>query len=156
MSVTGPPSTPSAWVDLDAVERNVDRMQEYCAAHGLACRPHIKTHKISGLAKYQLALGARGITVQKLGEAEVMADAGISDMLLTFNIVGAQKLARLKALHRRVTIRVVADSPETVAGLAAAFADKPTSLGVFVECDTGGGRCGVQSPEAALALALRK
>ncbi|MNT37368.1 3-hydroxy-D-aspartate aldolase [compost metagenome] len=87
-----------------------------------------------------------GITVQKLGEAEVMADAGLTDLLLTFNIIGAAKLKRLKALHERVTIRTVADSADCVSRLAATFADPEHPLGVFVECDTGMGRCGVQSP----------
>lgn len=145
--------TPAVLIDLDRVEANLRRAQAAADAAGLALRPHIKTHKLPRFAHRQVELGAKGITVQKLGEAEVMADAGLTDMLLTFNIVGAQKLARLKALHHRVTIRVVADSPETVAGLASTFTDQTRSLGVFVECDTGGGRCGVQSPEAALALA---
>ena len=100
-----------------------------------------------------MQLGAVGITVQILGEAEVMADAGLTDLLLTFNIIGAQKLRRLKALHDRVTIRVVADSSDCVAGLAATITDPGKPLGVFVECDTGMGRCGVQSPADAVVLA---
>jgi D-serine deaminase-like pyridoxal phosphate-dependent protein len=93
-----------------------------------------------------------GITVQKLGEAEVMADAGLSDIFLPYNIVGPIKLARLKALNERVVLAVTADSPDTVTGYAATFlGGKP--LTVLVECDTGGGRCGVQSPAQALALA---
>jgi D-serine deaminase-like pyridoxal phosphate-dependent protein len=119
----------------------------------MALRPHIKTHKLPMFARRQVELGAVGITVQKLGEAEVMADAGLTDLLLTFNIVGASKRARLKALHHRVTIRTVADSSETVAGLSQTFDDPDHPLGVFVECDTGMGRCGVQSPQAALDLA---
>lgn len=145
--------TPVVLVDLDKVEHNLRRAQDAADAAGLKLRPHIKTHKLPRFAQRQVELGAVGITVQKLGEAEVMADAGLTDLLLTFNIVGAKKLARLKALHERVTIRVVADSAETVAGLAATFRDPLDHLGVFVECDTGMGRCGVQSPEAALTLA---
>lgn len=144
--------TPAVLIDLDRVETNLSRAQAFADGAGLKLRPHIKTHKLPRFAHRAIELGAVGITVQKLGEAEVMADAGITDMLLTFNIIGAAKLARLKALNERVTIRTVADSPECVAGLAATFsAEKP--LGVLVECDTGMGRCGVQSPEAALALA---
>lgn len=145
--------TPVVLVDLDTVEANLRRAQDAADAAGISLRPHIKTHKLPRFAKRQVELGAVGITVQKLGEAEVMADAGLTDMLLTFNIVGQKKLARLKALHERVTIRVVADSAETVAGLARTFLDPVDRLGVFVECDTGMGRCGVQTPEAALALA---
>ncbi|HEY8576137.1 MAG TPA: D-TA family PLP-dependent enzyme [Devosia sp.] len=145
--------TPCVLVDLDRAESNLQRAQAFADKAGLKLRPHIKTHKLPRFAQRAIELGAVGITVQKLGEAEVMANAGISDMLLTFNIIGAAKLKRLRALHDRVTIRVVADSHECVAGLAAAFADASKPLGVFVECDTGMGRCGVQSPEAALDLA---
>lgn len=145
--------TPAVLIDLDRVEANLGKAQAFADQAGLKLRPHIKTHKLPRFARRQVELGAVGITVQKLGEAEVMADAGLDDLLLTFNIIGPAKLRRLAALHARVTIRVVADSAECVAGLAAAFTDPARPLGVFVECDTGMGRCGVQSPQAALALA---
>lgn len=145
--------TPAVLIDLDRAETNLKRAQEAANAAGLALRPHIKTHKLPFFAHRQVELGATGITVQKLGEAEVMADAGLTNLLLTFNIIGAAKLNRLKALHERVTIRVVADSAECISGLAATFTDPNHPLGVFVECDTGMGRCGVQSPAAAIALA---
>jgi D-serine deaminase-like pyridoxal phosphate-dependent protein len=145
--------TPAVLIDLDRAEANLKKAQDAADRAGIALRPHIKTHKLPFFAKRQVALGAMGITVQKLGEAEVMADAGLTDLLLTFNIIGAAKRARLKALHNRVTIRTVADSAECVAGLAETFTDPARPLGVFVECDTGMGRCGVQSPQAALALA---
>ena len=144
--------TPCVLVDLDRVEQNLQRAQAFADQTGLKLRPHIKTHKLPRFAQRAIDLGAVGITVQKLGEAEVMADAGITDLLLTFNIIGTAKLARLKALNERVTIRVVADSPECVAGLSQTFAHGK-KLGVLVECDTGMGRCGVQSPQAALDLA---
>src|SRR5690606_18841051 len=136
--------TPAVLIDLDRAEANLRRAQEAADQAGIALRPHIKTHKLPLFAKRQVELGAVGITVQKLGEAEVMADAGLTDLLLTFNIIGAAKLKRLKALHQRVTIRVVADSADCVAGLAATFSGSDRPLGVFVECDTGMGRCGVQ------------
>ena len=145
--------TPCVLVDLDRVEQNLQRAQNFADKAGLKLRPHIKTHKLPRFAQRAIDLGAVGITVQKLGEAEVMADAGILDLLLTFNIIGAAKLKRLKALNDRVTIRVVADSTECVAGLSQTFADAGKPLGVLVECDTGMGRCGVQSPQAALDLA---
>src|SRR5439155_20286601 len=87
--------TPFAAIDLDIVERNLARAQRYFDEHKLALRPHIKTHKIPELARRQVELGAGGIACQKIGEAEVMADAGIADILLTFNIVGPLKLRRL-------------------------------------------------------------
>jgi len=147
--------TPCVLIDLDRVEANLQKAQAAADRAGLRLRPHIKTHKLPRFARRQVELGAVGITVQKLGEAEVMADAGLTDMLLTFNIIGAAKRARLKALHQRITIRTVADSAECVDGLARTFTDPAHPLGVFVECDTGMGRCGVQSPVAALALARR-
>lgn len=145
--------TPVPIIDIDVVDRNLERWQARCDALGIANRPHIKTHKLVGLAKYQIALGAKGITVQKLGEAEVMADAGITDMLLTFNVVGKKKLERLAALARRTQISVVADNAEVVAGLSDAARSAGRKIAVLIECDTGAHRNGVQSPQAALELA---
>ena len=102
-----------------------------------------------------MAAGAVGINCQKLTEAAAFAAAGFDDILITYNILGAQKLAGLRALQDRVArLSVVADSAVTVAGLAAAF-DAAKPLTVLVECDSGGGRCGVQSPDEALALAVK-
>lgn len=145
--------TPCVLIDLERVEANLKRAQAHADARGLKLRPHIKTHKLPRFAKRAVELGAVGITVQKLGEAEVMADAGLSDLFLPYNIVGAHKLERLRALNGRVTLKVTADSPDTVAGYARTFATADKPLTVLVECDTGMGRCGVQSPEQALALA---
>lgn len=144
--------TPAVLIDIDRVEANLQRAQAHATEHGYALRPHIKTHKLPRFAKRQVELGAVGITAQKLGEAEVMADAGIADIFLPYNILGPRKLARLKALNERVTLSVTADSPDTLHGYAATFiAGKP--LTVLIECDSGGGRCGVQTPAQALALA---
>ena len=145
--------TPVPVIDIDVVSRNLARWQARCDKAGFANRPHIKTHKLAGLARAQLALGAGGITVQKLGEAEVMAAAGISDMLLTFNVVGAHKLDRLAALARTTAIKVVADNEAVLEGLSHAAAQSGRDIAVLVECDTGAARNGVQSPEAAIALA---
>ncbi|HEX4296615.1 MAG TPA: D-TA family PLP-dependent enzyme [Devosia sp.] len=145
--------TPCVVIDLTRVEANLQRAQAHADANGYRLRPHIKTHKIPRFAQRQVALGAKGITVQKVGEAEVMADAGLSDIFVPYNIVGTAKLKRLRALNERVTLSVTADSPDTVAGYAATFADAGRPLTVLVECDSGGGRCGVQSPAQALALA---
>ncbi len=145
--------TPAVLIDVDRARGNIARAQAHADRAGMALRPHIKTHKLPFWAAEQLAAGAVGITVQKLGEAEVMADAGITDIFLPYNILGSAKLARLAALHGRVAISVTADSEPVVRGLAGAFTDPAHPLPVLVECDTGMGRCGVQSPQAALALA---
>ncbi|MFN3133421.1 D-TA family PLP-dependent enzyme [Roseibium sp.] len=146
--------TPAVLVDLDIAEANIDAYQAYCMKHGLALRPHIKTHKLPFLAKRQLEAGASGITCQKISEAEAMiADGGIDDVLITFNILGAEKLDRLKALAGKVRLSVVADNTSTVTGLSDAFSDTTSPLTVLVECDTGAERCGVTSPEAARDLA---
>lgn len=145
--------TPVPVIDIDVVERNLRRWQARCDKAGLANRPHIKTHKLVPLAKAQIDLGAQGITVQKLGEAEVMADAGITDMLLTFNVVGAHKLGRLAALAKRTDIKVVADNEAVLEGLSHAASLAGRDIAVLVECDTGAARNGVQSPQAAVALA---
>ena len=145
--------TPAVLVDLDRVAANIARAQAHADALGKALRPHVKTHKLPQLARMQVAAGAVGITCQKLGEAEAMADGGLTDIFLPYNILGAAKLDRLAALHARVTLSVTADSLVTVAGYGDRFAGSNSPLTVLVECDTGGGRCGVQSPEEALRLA---
>src|SRR6202050_5016215 len=106
--------TPCVLIDVTRVEANLKRAQAYADEHRLALRPHIKTHKLTRFARRQVELGAVGITCQKLGEAEVMADAGIEDIFLPYNILGTSKLARLRALSERVRISVTADSQATV------------------------------------------
>ncbi len=145
--------TPCVVIDLAKTEANLARVQAHATANGYALRPHIKTHKLPRFAKRALELGAIGITAQKLGEAEVMADAGLTDIFVPYNILGDTKLARLAVLNDRITISVTADSPDTVAGYARTFLGRAKPLTVLIECDTGGGRCGVQSPTQALALA---
>jgi D-serine deaminase-like pyridoxal phosphate-dependent protein len=151
------PSTPAVLIDLDIARRNIRRFQDYADAHGLTVRPHIKTHKLPAIARMQLAAGAVGINCQKVSEAEAMVASApdLSDVLITYNIVGAEKLSRLAALARRVTLSVVADSAAVVEGLSSAFAAEPSPLRVLVECNTGADRCGVATPEEAAALALR-
>ncbi len=147
--------TPVAFVDLDRLAANIDRFQAYLDGHGIANRPHIKTHKIPAIAHMQLKAGAVGVTCQKLGEAEIMADAAIDDLFLPYNILGAAKLERLMHLARRTRISVTADNHVVVDGLSTAARAEGTTLPVLVECDTGAGRCGVQTPEAAADLARR-
>src|SRR2546428_11666141 len=108
--------TPAATVDLDAVERNIARMQGYCDEHGLAFRPHIKTHKLPAVAHMQVRAGEVGITCQKLGEAEVMEAAGLRDILISFPLVGAAKAERLAALAREAAGSVVGGSEAGAAG----------------------------------------
>src|ERR1044071_6405494 len=98
--------TPVPVVDLDIVEHNLKKMQAYCDSQGLALRPHIKTHKIPAFAHRQVELGAKGITCQKLGEAEGMIDAGLDDVLISYPLVGAAKADRLAVLSRRAKLRV--------------------------------------------------
>ncbi|ACL61979.1 D-TA family PLP-dependent enzyme [Methylobacterium nodulans] len=145
--------SPAVMIDLDQVERNIARLQAACDAAGLANRPHIKTHKSPVLARLQQEAGARGLTCQTLGEAEVMAEAGLSDILISYNLVGPEKLERLARLLRRMPLTVSADHPAVVEGLgeAAAAAERP--LDVVVECDTGRARAGVATPAEAVALA---
>jgi D-serine deaminase-like pyridoxal phosphate-dependent protein len=147
--------TPMPVIDEDRMRANILRVQSYVDGIGKAFRPHIKTHKLPFVAGLQVEAGAVGLNCQKLTEAEVFAEAGFQDILITYNMLGADRLARLAALNRRIdALAVTADSTVVVDGLAAAFSGE-RRLTVLVECDTGAGRCGVQSPEAAQALARR-
>src|ERR1700759_2265314 len=128
--------TPCAVIDMDRVERNIARVQKACDDAGVANRPHIKTHKSPMLAKLQIEAGAKGITCQKIGEAEVMADAGIDDILISYNLIGEEKRARLGALQDKANIPVAADNPPVIAGLPQAAAISGRQLSVVVECDT--------------------
>ncbi|MBW9065862.1 D-TA family PLP-dependent enzyme [Rhizobium herbae] len=150
-------NTPAVLVDLDTARRNIERFQIYADAHGLKVRPHIKTHKLPAVAEMQLRAGAVGITCQKVSEAEAMVAGSpeIRDVLITYNILGTEKLEHLASLARKVTLSVVADNETVIDGLSHAFASQPTPLAVLVECNTGADRCGVPTPEAAAALARR-
>lgn len=145
--------TPVVFLDLDRVEKNLVRAQSYFDLHKIQNRPHIKTHKSLAFARRQVELGAVGITCQKLGEAEVMADGGIKDILITYPIVSQKKIDRLMALNNRIKITTVVDNFEVAEILSNAAKATGKTLRVLIECDTGGERCGVQSPESASALA---
>jgi D-serine deaminase-like pyridoxal phosphate-dependent protein len=145
--------TPVAVIDMDRVERNIARVQKACDDAGVANRPHIKTHKSPMLAKLQVAAGAKGITCQKIGEAEVMADAGIDDILISYNLLGEEKMARLGALQAKAHMTVAADNSTVVSSLTLAAAASGRPLSVVVECDTGRKRAGVETPAEAIALA---
>lgn len=146
--------TPAIVVDLDVVERNIARVQSLCDKAGVANRPHIKTHKSPLVAEMQRKAGAKGITCQKLGEAEIFADAGFDDILISYNVLGEEKAARLAALMQRlpVAVTVAADNPVTVESLSRAGALAGRPVGVVVECDTGRKRAGVETPAEAVRL----
>ena len=145
--------TPAPVVDLDRLERNLSRWQTRCDELGLANRPHMKTHKCVEIARRQLELGATGLTCQTLGEVEAMSDAGMTDLVLATNVVGERKLARLRALLERAAVTVIVDDDDLLPSLARAAAGR--ELRVLVECDTGLGRTGVATPEAAAELAAQ-
>ncbi|HEX8167832.1 MAG TPA: D-TA family PLP-dependent enzyme [Beijerinckiaceae bacterium] len=145
--------TPAVAIDLDRVERNIARVQAACAAAGVGNRPHIKTHKSPVIARMQRDAGASGITCQKIGEAEVMAEAGLDDILISYNLLGEDKMGRLAKVMERATVTVAADNPTVVAGLPRAAELSGRTLNVVVECDTGRKRAGVETPAEAIALA---
>jgi D-serine deaminase-like pyridoxal phosphate-dependent protein len=144
--------TPSLLIDLDALERNLVEMQRVADASGVRLRPHTKTHKCPDIARMQLDAGAAGITVAKLGEAEVMADAGILDILVAYPIVGERKLERLRALAERASVRATTDSVEVGEGFARVGRDLGRAVPVLVEVDTGLHRVG--RPPGAPTVAL--
>ena len=139
--------TPAVVIDLDVMEKNLSRMSDYCRRQNLKLRPHTKSHKIPELAKRQLANGANGITVAKLGEAEVMIDSGITDILIAYPIVGQPKTNRLAKLAERADITVSVDSEEAAQGVSAAVSDRNVKAGILVELDVGFGRCGVATED---------
>src|SRR5688572_4793553 len=133
--------TPAVYVDLDALERNITTMQEQSRQWGVGLRPHTKTHKIPEIARMQLEAGAIGITVAKLGEAEVLPG---DDVLVAYPIM-ADKLPRLRALSKNRRVTVVVDSVEAAQNLPG--------VGAMVEVDVGAARCGVETPEQVVAIA---
>lgn len=147
--------TPAVIVDLDVMEKNLSRMVEYCRRQKIALRPHTKTHKIPELAAQQLALGAAGITVAKIGEAEVMVEAGIRDILIAYPLVGAQKLARLAALTERAAMTVALDSADAAQAISQCVAAHGSEVGVLVEIDVGYKRCGISDEQELLNLARK-
>ena len=145
--------TPSLIIDLDALEDNLARYQQYFWASGIELRPHIKTHKTLAIAAMQMAQGAIGLTCQKIGEAEVMVNGKVAtDILISYNIVGKQKMDRLTALARQVDLTVAVDSAYAARGISEAAAADGVTIGVLVEIECGGNRTGVQTPQAAVEL----
>jgi D-serine deaminase-like pyridoxal phosphate-dependent protein len=147
--------TPAVLIDVDVMERNVVRLSQYCREKGLQLRPHTKTHKIPELAQLQVRHGACGITVAKVGEAEIMAAAGLDDILIVYPLMGERKLARLAALARRAHITVALDSFEAAEGISRVAAREGVSIGVRVEFDTGLRRCGLPIAASSVEIAAR-
>jgi D-serine deaminase-like pyridoxal phosphate-dependent protein len=145
--------TPALAVDLDIIEHNIRRLQDTLQVRGIANRPHVKTHKIPEIAHMQLAAGATGITCQKLGEAEVMADAGVGDILLTYNIVGRRKLERLARLAQRARLSVALENLTAAQGISEAATAAGIQVRTLVELSTEMQRQGASSPSALVELA---
>ncbi|MEP7087201.1 MAG: alanine racemase, partial [Gemmatimonadota bacterium] len=144
--------TPALVIDLDAMEHNLAAMAAFARSHGVGLRPHAKMHKSAAIAKAQLSAGAVGVCVQKVSEAEVLADAGIADIYISNEVIDAAKLMRVAALAGRITLAIAVDSKLGIDRLAEACRAASSEPKVFVEIDVGQGRCGV-APEDAGALA---
>ena len=145
--------TPALLVDLDQMQANIARIMETCRRHGVAWRPHAKANKTVEIVRMELAAGAIGITCAKLGEAEVMAAAGIRNILIANQIVGRVKIARLMALLDHAEAIVAVDNPANLAQLSAAAKEAHKTLGVVIEVNIGMDRAGVEPGAPVVALA---
>lgn len=146
--------TPALVLDLDAFEGNLRTMAQAVAGTGLRLRPHAKSHKTPEIARRQIAAGAVGICCQKVSEAAVFVEAGITDVLVTNEVVGRSRLDRLARLAGKARIGVLVDHPEQVRALAEAVVAAGTQIDVYIELNVGG-RCGVAPGAPALDLARR-
>jgi 3-hydroxy-D-aspartate aldolase len=147
--------TPALVVDLDAFERNLAKMAKLAKEAGVRMRPHAKTHKSPSVALQQIAYGAVGQCVQKVGEAEVLVAGGVRDVLVSNEVFGQRKFDRLAALGQRARMAVCFDSPEQVAQASKAAKDYGVTLGGLVEIEIGMSRCGVMPGAPAVELAKR-
>ena len=147
--------TPALMIDLDGVERNLDRMAKLCREQGVGLRPHTKTHKTPEVGRMQLDRGAVGLTVAKIGEAEVMAEAGLDDILVAFPIFGGEKLWRLAQIARQRRVLVSLDDEATAWELSRAASAQQATVGVLVEFDAGFHRCGLPPGPGCVALAKK-
>src|SRR5262249_24015577 len=129
--------TPALIIDLDALDRNIAKMAEFARAAGVRVRPHAKTHKSTAIALRQIALGAVGQCVQKVGEAEVLVRGGVKDVLVSNQVVGERKLRRLAALANEATVALCFDSAEQVDAAARVARDFGVVLGGLVEIEVG-------------------
>lgn len=145
--------TPALVVDLDALEGNIARMAETVKGGAVRLRPHAKSHKCAEIARRQVAAGAVGVCAQKVSEAEALVAGGVADVLVTNEIVGEKKIARLAHLAREAKVGVLADDAGNIAELEAAARAGRVRLDVFIEIDVGAHRCGIEPGAPALALA---
>jgi len=135
--------TPALLIDQQRLMRNITYMQKVANSSGVTLRPHTKTHKCPEIAKLQVKAGAKGICVQKLGEAEVMAQAGFQDILIPNEIVQPTKIARLVDLQEQATIKVAVDSIENAEALGKVAVSAGRTISVYVDVDIGMKRCGI-------------
>jgi D-serine deaminase-like pyridoxal phosphate-dependent protein len=147
--------TPALWVDLDALERNITHLAGTFREAGVGWRPHTKGIKVPTIAHQALTAGALGVTCAKLGEAEVMAAAGIGDILVANQVVGRQKIARLVHLRRHADVKVAVDHADNVVELGRAAVAGGVELGIVVEVEVGLERAGVAPRGPTLALSRR-
>ncbi len=145
--------TPALVLDLDAFERNLQRMAAAVAGSGVRLRPHAKSHKCPEIARRQIALGAVGICCQKVSEAAVFVEAGIQDVLITNEVFGDAKVRHVVELAREARIGVLVDDVRQVQALSGAARAGDQPLDVYVEVNVGGNRCGVAPGAAAMQLA---
>jgi D-serine deaminase-like pyridoxal phosphate-dependent protein len=145
--------TPALIVDLDRAEANISKMQAFVRAHGVSLRPHVKNHRSPYWARKQIAAGAIGVCVAKVGEAEVMADGGIGDIFIANEIVTPSKIARLMGVASRARVSVAVDTEQNLEDLSAAAGRQGVEVGVLVDVNIRLNRCGVEPGAAAVALA---
>ena len=145
--------TPALIIELDALERNIRRMQENIRGKSVYLRPHSKTHKSTVIANMQIAAGAVGVCCQKVSEAEIMANGGVRDIFISNEVIGENKVKRVAALARRAKVSVCVDELESVRELASAASALGSTVHVLVELNVGANRCGVETPEDVLRLA---
>lgn len=145
--------TPALLLDLDAFEFNIQLMAGFAKKFGINHRPHAKTHKSPVVAQKQIAAGAVGQCCQKVAEAEILVAGGVSDVLVSNQIVGRRKLDRLAGLARNANISVCVDDQDNINQINAAAKRFNAKIDVLVEIDIGAGRCGVVPGKAAVELA---
>ncbi|MCZ2156444.1 MAG: alanine racemase [Bryobacterales bacterium] len=145
--------TPAILVDLDILERNLNRVADYAKAHQLRLRPHTKTHKSPLLGRMQIERGAAGLTVAKTSEAEVMLKAEPQDLLVAYPVVGENKLRRLMEVAKRTRLTVALDSLDAASGLSRAASTAGLEVQVLVEEDVGMARVGLADPTGLVDLA---
>ena len=145
--------TPILWTDLDRLERNIRMIAAHFNAAGINWRPHTKGMKVPAIAHKALAAGAIGVTCAKLGEAEVMAAAGIGDILIANQIVGPHKITRLVHLQHQADVKAAVDNAAVVAQIGAAAAQSGVEVGLLVEVNTGMNRAGAAPGQPTVELA---